>query len=105
MSSKYHCPRCEFDHDFHKAPLGKVRNQRYNEPLATAAFGSVEKWIDCKACNGTGFIPDAVIEGIKRSFPNVTEMTLSTLKWDMDHFYFIRLGLYCGVELDGHCHS
>lgn len=105
MSSKYRCPRCEYDRDCNAAPLGKVLNSRWIINIINAINELDPKWIDCKACNGTGFIPAVVIAGIKKSFPNVTEIALSTLKWDMDHFYFIRLGIYTGVELSGECHQ
>jgi hypothetical protein len=102
--SKYHCPRCEFDRSSLGAPLGKiVRRVAWTEEDGTSIES--KQYEDCKACNGTGFIPDAVIAGIQKTFPNVTEMALSTLKWDMDHYYFIRFDCYIGVELDGHCHS
>jgi hypothetical protein len=102
MSSKYHCPRCEYDREFNKAPLGKVVK---NVSTSYCHTTESDRYEDCKACNGKGFIPAAVIAGIQKSFPNVTEMALSTLKWDMDHYYFIRLDCYIGVELSGHCHS
>ena len=50
-------------------------------------------------------IPDIVSSAIKNAFKYDYKEILESLKWGDDHFYFIRYGMYIGVELDGYIHS
>lgn len=50
-------------------------------------------------------IPNTVIESIKKSFSDQYTEILKQLKWNRDHFYFERWGMYVGVELDGYIHT
>jgi hypothetical protein len=68
----------------------------------------------CKACGGTGRLPALVLaalmryarqhEGDDHGCPSATELARQ-LKWNVDHFYFERSGVYHGVELDGQIHT
>ncbi len=72
-----------------------------------AATGKVSKAVydDCKACDGSGFVPDVVVNAIRNAFPNNADDILKELRWSMDHFSFTRWGMYVGVECDGYIHS
>ena len=93
------CPRCIFHEQSYNAPLGKcVRNP----------YAALDKAVhdDCIACNGTGYVPTVVVESICKSFPNDAESIVKDLRWSMDHFSFVRWGMYIGVEVkDGYIHS
>lgn len=93
------CPRCAYDQQFYKSPPGKVvRNP--------AALGV---WDDCQACNGTGSIPEVVLESIKNALPKQfaeIQADPKLLRWSGDHYSFMCGGMYVGVEVkDGYLHT
>jgi hypothetical protein len=68
----------------------------------------------CRACGLTGYIPALVLAALMRyarqhenddhGCPSAMELA-DQLKWNVDHFYFSRAGMYHGVELKGHIHT
>jgi hypothetical protein len=87
---KYACPHCVYGElEYSKTP-GKLQTH-----------GIVQ---DCPACDGTGQIPDAIIEGLKRYCQQhniVLDVLVADLKNRTDHFYFWRNNMYHGVEFAG----
>lgn len=56
-------------------------------------------------------LPDVVVEAIKKAFPDhtkdYTNNLLHEVKWDHLNrcFFFVKWGMYVGVEEDGHIHT
>ena len=52
-------------------------------------------------------IPDAVIASITRAFPDQAQEILESIQRDgiSQCYYFLRWGLYVGVEDDGYIHT
>lgn len=66
--------------------------------------GEFVKSTPCPACDGTGNIPETIINSLKRygrQHEVVLEELIGILKNGMDHFYFWRNGVYHGVEYKG----
>lgn len=49
--------------------------------------------------------PEAVIKAMKSKFGKGVNQWLAKLRWDRDHWYFTKDGVYHGVEPDGHIHT
>jgi hypothetical protein len=98
MNQNIRCKRCAHYEEFYKAPPGKV--VRNPSAPGTPMFD------ECWACNGTGLIPQVVLDGIKQSFPNRYDEIIAKMTWNYDHYGFNIGGLYVGCEIkDGYCHS
>jgi len=95
------CPKCIYNEQTYKAPLGKV----VRNPGAVLLNGrSVVD--DCNACNGSGYIPAVVLDSIRKSFPKEAEDIIKSLRWSGDHYSFLRWDMYVGVEVkDGYIHT
>lgn len=50
-------------------------------------------------------IPAVVRDAIHKAFPKDALEILRELRWNRDHFYFRRWGMYVGVERDGYIHT
>lgn len=98
------CPRCIHHERMYQAPLGKMIRNIY----ARVEAGSSAVHDDCKACNGTGYIPgkvtDSIVKFVKGDTYRASEI-LSRLAWSLDHFSFMSGGMYIGVETSGYLHS
>ena len=98
---KIKCGKCSYYHEYENAPIGKDITR---PNWAERSGKRVET--DCNACNGTGNVPDVVINSIKKRYPEKAEKILSELKWGGDHYYFILDSLYVGCEVkDGYLHT
>jgi hypothetical protein len=94
------CPKCIIHERLYNAPLGKIVRNPYAN-IANAVYD------DCDACNGTGYIPMAVIDAIinfARTLERADEY-ISQLRWSYDHYSFDVHGLYVGIETDGFLHT
>jgi len=47
----------------------------------------------------------AVVDAIRKAFPDQADEILAQLRLNRDHWYFQRWGMYVGVEFDGHIHT
>lgn len=94
------CPRCKVQATIYNAPVGKV--VRNPEAGLTNAVHD-----DCKACNGTGYIPGVVLDSITKFArdPVKAKEYAEALHWNYDHFGFKAGGMYVGVECDGYLHT
>jgi hypothetical protein len=50
-------------------------------------------------------IPCVVIDAITAAFPDHAVEILAGLKWNRDHYFFEKWGMYVGVEVDGYIHT
>lgn len=52
-------------------------------------------------------ISDVVIAAVKKAFPDQADLILAETKWDSLNgcYYFIRWGMFVGIEEDGYIHS
>jgi len=109
---KRECPVCRAaTNNVNSMPDWK-RENRIAQPIAIPSTRN--STATCKACGGTGHIPALVLAALMRyarqhenddhGCPSAMELA-DSLKWDMDHFYFERAGIYHGIELDGHIHT
>ena len=92
----YECPKCKSS-----ARTGHV----IRNPYAQTGNPVYDK---CPACDGAGFIPEAVVSSIKNfaQSPARADEIIKSLRWSTDHFSFLYLsGIYVGVERDGYMHS
>ena len=92
----YECPRCA------SSPMTGhvIRN-----PYANTGSPVYDK---CPACDGAGFIPEAVVSSITNfaRTPTRADEILKNLRWSSDHFSFNMHGMYVGVEkTDGYIHT
>lgn len=92
------CPKCLYHEHSYKAPLGKVVRNPYAD-LTRAVYD------DCNACEGSGYVPDLIIEAIRNTFPRSAQQCITGLRWSGDHWSFNIHGMYVGVERDGYVHS
>ena len=94
------CGKCSYDAEFHSAPKGKIVRNKYakGEPV----------FDDCNACNGTGEVPEVVLNSVRRFSRGddiKAELYLSDLRWSGDHYSFMCGNMYVGVEVDGYLHT
>jgi hypothetical protein len=94
------CPKCVTHEKLYNTPLGKIVRNPYAD-LTLAVHDT------CNACDGTGYVPTAVVDSIVRFARDETRAAayLSALRWSMDHFSFDACGMYVGVETDGYLHT
>jgi hypothetical protein len=59
----------------------------------------------CPACQGSGAVPGVILASVARSFPRDAAAIVESLRWSSDHWGFSRLGMYVGIERDGHIHT
>jgi hypothetical protein len=50
-------------------------------------------------------ISDVCIAAIKKAWPDQAMDILKDVKHSRDHYFFVRWGMYVGVEYDGHIHT
>lgn len=50
-------------------------------------------------------VPSAVIEAIKKAWPDQADDIFEQMHDNGDYFYFTRWGMYVGVEYDGYIHT
>jgi hypothetical protein len=93
------CPRCLYHEQSYKTPLGKIVRNPHAD-LTKAVHD------DCIACDGSGYIPELILDAVRSAFPKSADEIIPTIRWSMDHWSFILGGgLYVGIERDGYVHS
>lgn len=50
-------------------------------------------------------IPTAVVAAICKAWPDQAAEILQQIKWNHDHWYIQRWGMYVGIEPDGYIHT
>ena len=50
-------------------------------------------------------IPRAVIDAIIKAWPDQAVEILQELKFNRDHYFINRWGMYVGIEFDGYIHT
>lgn len=114
------CPKCSYHQTTFQAPKGKVVRNPYaakftiekkmrDGVLLDVQVPTVPVYDDCNACDGTGNIPQAVVDSVtrfgERTSPEKAQEYLSNLRWSSDHYSFMVGSMYVGVETDGYLHT
>jgi len=56
-------------------------------------------------CASNDMIPRAVIDAIIKAWPDQAVEILQELKFNRDHYFINRWGMYVGIEFDGYIHT